>query len=314
MVAIEIMGEEADELVHDALIHVLINQAHYAEKFIETATFLDSHSFYTKVVNFIDLRNERVVLDIGCGDCRVIREIKEVRPSTTIIGVDINPLLLKSGEKELLKLGYKVNIHHGVNIAMDPETHRLTLISDLLYNDNASWEMKRAVINLIQEDMRFAEVTQNGISNLGGVDVITYTLAGGFSPHIELEHGTNNADSVIKAGIELNNAVAEFGVVKLKPGGRMIWAQRAAAGNINTLRAMDLDDLHISGFKPYFNVGKVEVLEIDENKSGLGLTLPAFTISDNVVHYNDDVRKMKNYDFKGVIVLIELVRTPTRRY
>jgi SAM-dependent methyltransferase len=219
--AIIIDDDIINKTVQNIMHEVLIDQAWYAEKFVETANFLDKNQFYETVVKFMDLKNERCILDIGCGDCRLIREIYNIRPNTTIVGVDINPLLLMKGEKILTELKHKVNIHCGVNIAMHPITNVLTLISDLMHNKEAKYNFKRSIINLIQEDIRFAEVLKRDINTIGGIDVITYTLAGGFSPHIQLEKEKDDAN-IVKAGIELNKNVMSFGVNTLKSGGRII--------------------------------------------------------------------------------------------
>jgi SAM-dependent methyltransferase len=310
MDAIEVEDPTVKEIVHDIFTIVMQNQAYYADKFIETASYLDGESFYQRVAEFIDLKpHEQFILDIGCGDCRAIREIKKIKPNITTIGVDINPLLLMSGENALKNLGYNVNIHTGVNVAMDPNTQKLTLMSDLLYNKKGTFKFKRAAINLIQEDIRYAEVTKTCIvKNLKPVDIIIYTLSGGFSPHTELE-SDQNPSSVIKAGIEMNNVVMNVGTHMLKPGGRIIWAQRVASKNIDTLISMSFDDLGIGMFMPYYNINRIEIVNIDENKAGLGLTLPAFAPNTGRnIHYNEDVRKMSGYNFQGVIMLIDMIR------
>jgi SAM-dependent methyltransferase len=307
MTAIELKDEEAQNIARKMLTEVVKNQAYYAYEFIKTAKFLDSKSFYEKVAEFVSLKSgEQVILDIGCGDCRAIREIRKMKPTMTIVGVDINPMLLMTGEKMLKELDYTVNMHTGVNIAMDPNNQKLTLISDIMYNGDMQFRFKRAVINLIQEDIRYAEVTVT----LGKIDIILYSLTGGFSPHIDLEREAK-ADSSIKAGIEMNNVVMSLGVKMLRSGGRMIWAQRIAAKNTKTISTIDLDGLNVGIFKPYYDVIRTEVLEIDENKAGLGLTLPAFVAStpgDTKIHYNEDIRKMKGYDFHGAIILTEMVK------
>jgi SAM-dependent methyltransferase len=307
MAAIELKDEKAQNIAREMLTEVVKNQAYYAYQFIKTATFLDSKSFYEKVAEFVNLKSgEQVILDIGCGDCRAIREIRKIKPVVTIVGVDINPMLLMTGENMLKGLDYTVNMHTGVNVAMDPSNQKLTLISDVMYNSDTPFRFKREVINLIQEDIRYAEVTVT----LGKVDIILYTLTGGFSPHVDLEREAK-ADSSIKAGIEMNNVVMGLGIKMLMSGGRMIWAQRIAAKNTKTISTIDLDALNLGIFKPYYDVIRTEVLEIDENKAGLGLTLPAFAASkpgDTKIHYNEDVRKMEGYDFHGAIVLIEMVK------
>ena len=192
---------------------------------------------------------------------------------------------------------------YGANIAMNPSTNKLTLISDI-FTENIPFKFEKGEINLLQEDFRFGEVLRERLEkDLGLADVIVYSLSGGFSPHIMLEKGKKNYNS-IQAGLEMNQYVMALGVELLKDKGRMIWAMRAGAQNPETLKNMDLDGLNLSEFKPFYDINRVEIVYVDEQK--LKLNLPAYTIDKKTIHYTDDIRKLK-HDFKIVVLLIEMI-------
>lgn len=66
-----------------------------------------------------------------------------------------------------------------------------------------------------------------------------------------------------------------------------------------------LDGLNLSIFKPYYDINRVEIVNVDEQK--LELSLPAYTIGKDAIHYTKDIRKMK-HDFKIVVLLIEMIK------
>lgn len=280
-----------------------LNQAHYTKTFLPTAIYLDKQGFYKKITDFVQKGD--MIIDVGCGDCRLIHYLKEENKDATIIGIDINQFMLQIGGELLKKHGHEVNLHYGTNIAMDPETKKLSLISDIVTQE-ISYEFKKGFINLLQEDFRFCEVLRNMFEKvLEPADVITYTMPGGFSPHGILEKGEKNYNSV-EAGIEMNRHVLALGVELLKDNGRMIWAVRAGSQDPEKfLSNMDLDGLNLSIFKHYYDVNRVEIVHVDEQK--LELSLPAYTIEKDIIHYTKDIRKMK-HDFKIVVLLIEMIK------
>lgn len=205
-----------------------LNQAHYTKTFLPTSLYLDKQGFYKKITDFVQKGD--MIIDVGCGDCRLVRYLKEKNKDATIVGIDINQFMLLLGNEMLRKHGYDVNLHYGTDIAIDPETKKFTLISDIITRE-ISYEFKKGFINLLQEDFRFCEVLRNMFEKvLEPTDVITYTLPGGFSPHGILEKGEKNYNSV-EAGIEMNRHVLALGVELLKDNGKMIWAMRAGAQN-----------------------------------------------------------------------------------
>lgn len=289
-------------LLPKSIENLYLDQAYYVEKYLSTSESLERQGFYKKVADF--LKRGDIMIDVGCGDCRLIHYLKKMNQSATIIGIDINPLMLMIGNGVLTKLGHKVNLHCGANIAMDPNTNKLTLISDIL-TENIPFKFEKGEINLLQEDFRFGEVLIERLEkDLGLADVIIYSLPGGFSPHIMLEKGKKNYNS-IQAGLEMNQYIMALGVGLLKDKGRMIWAMRAGAQNPETLKNMDLDGLNLSEFKPFYDVNRIEIVYVDEQK--LKLNLPAYSIDKKTIHYTDDIRKIK-HDLKIVVILIEMIK------
>lgn len=297
---------------------LLMNQIVYVENFLPTSEFFEKKGFYEKVVKFVNLnQNENIIIDIGCGDCRLIHRFKKLKKDMTIIGIDINPIMLMLGEKAFKRLGHKVNMHYGVDITIDSNTNKLTLVSDII-TQKQSFKFDKNKINLLQEDIRFAEVLRERLKqDLELADVITYTLPGGFSPHIILERGKKNYNSV-RAGLEMNTYVLAIGCELLKINGRMILGIRVGSQNlekmltdINLGQYSDiLDDiLNLSKFKDFYKVDKVEMVHIDEQKEKrkLKLNLPAYAIDNNVIRYSDDIKKIKN-DMKLAILLIEVIK------
>ncbi len=282
-----------------------LRQISYADIFRSTSKFLEEQGLYKKIVDFADFsKNGETIIDVGCGDCRLIRHIKDSNPKATIIGVDINSPALMIGNEILETFGYKVNLHYGINIAKDPDTKKLTLISDIMTED-IPYNFVKGKINLLQEDFRFGEILRERLEeDVGLADVITYTMPGGFSPHIIFEKGEKDYNAV-RAGVEMNQHVMALGLELLKNNGRMIWAIRVGSQNVETLKHMNIDDLNLSMFKSFYNINRTEVVRIDEQKQKL--ELPAYAIGDKAIHYTDDIRKMK-HDFKIAILLIEMTK------
>lgn len=279
-----------------------LSQAHYAGAFLPTSEFLEEQGLYKKIADFVHEGN--VIIDVGCGDCRLIHHLKEKNPDTTIIGIDVNPMLLTIGNDMLIETSHNVNFHRGINIAKDPDTGKLTLISDIVVED-IPFSFEKGKINLLQEDFRFGEILRERLEkDVGLADVITYTMPGGFSPHMILEKGEKDYNSV-RAGLELNQYVLALGLELLKNDGKMIWAVRAGAKDPETLKNMNLDGLNLPKFKPYYDVNRVEIVHIDEQEQRLDL--PAYTIDKKEIHYTKDIRKMK-HNFKIVILLIEMIK------
>ncbi len=289
-------------MTYNIVGELLLSQAHYAGMFMPNSEFLEKEGLYEKITDFVDKGN--TIIDIGCGDCRLIRRLKEKNPDATIVGVDINPMLLTIGYDALSELGHNVNFHRGVSIAKDPVTGELSLISDII-TEEIPYKFEKGKINIFQEDIRYGEVLRDRFAKyLQSADILTFTISGGFSPHIILEKGEKNYNS-IQSGIELNKYVAILGVELLKYNGKMIWAMRAGSTNPETLKNMNLDELNLPEFEPYFEINRMEIVNIDEQDQSLDL--PAYTINKKTIHYTKDIRKMK-HNFKIVILLIEMIK------
>jgi len=166
-----------------------LSQAYYVEKFLPTSEFLEKQGFYKRLADFI--HNGDIIIDVGCGDGRLVRHLRNANQNSTIIGIDINPLMLMIGNDILTKLGHEVNMHYGIDIIRDPNTNRLSLISDIV-TQKLPYKFEKGKINLLQEDFRFGDVLRERLEkDLTLADTIAYTLPGGFSPHIIFEIGIN---------------------------------------------------------------------------------------------------------------------------
>lgn len=303
--------EEGQTSHEDDVRKLYLRQIAYADTFSSTSKFLEREGLYKRIAEFTNERDTIIdtVIDIGCGDCRLIRYVKDLNSNTTIIGVDINPSPLIIGNEVLGTFGHKVHIHNGINIAKHPDTGVLTLISDITTED-IPYKFEKGNVNLLQEDIRFGDVLRGRLEkDVGLADVIMYTMPGGFSPHIILEKGEKNY-SATKAGIEMNWCVMSLGIELLKDSGRMIWALRAGSQNPETFKDVDLDDLNLSIFKPFYYINRLEIVNIDEQ--GQNLELAAYTISERAVYSTNDIRKMK-HNFKMVVLLIEMIRKSEKR-
>lgn len=294
--------EESQTFHKENVEELYIRQISYTDVFSSTSKFLEEQGLYKKIADFA--KSGDTVIDVGCGDCRLIRHVKDLNPKATVIGIDINPSSLMIGNEVLETFGYKANVHYGVNIAKDPDTGVLTLISDMV-TEGISYNFKKEEINLFQEDIRFGEVLIGRLEKDAGLaDVIMYTMPGGFSPHIILEKGEKNYNAT-RSGVEMNQHVMSLGMELLKDNGRMIWALRAGSENPETFKDMDLDNMNLSIFKPFYYINRLEIVNIDEQ--GQNLELPACTIDDGDVYSTSDIRKMR-HNFKLVVLLIEMIK------
>lgn len=296
----------------DRIRELYLDQANYADGLFATSELFERQGFYKKIADLIFNNVNRessgfgtTMIDVGCGDCKLIRYVHELKKDMTIIGIDVNPLILIMGNGMLTKLGYDTNFHYGIRIAKEPDTHKYSLISDTIIG-NKSYKFKKGGINLLQEDFRFGEVLRDNCSD---IDIITYILPGGFSPHITFEKGKKKYNSV-EAALEMNKNVLAIGLELLKIGGRMIWGIRATSSSLEKLRNTNLDDLDLSLFKEFYDIKRVEIINIDQNGYGLGssLSLPAFTFDKktNTVHYTNDIRNKTEHDI--VVVLMEMIK------
>lgn len=302
------MKKENNKKGSNKMEKLFLAQTFYAERFTHVSDGFEEQGLYKKMADFIG-PEKGIIIDAGCGDCKLIKHIYELNGSSddeTIIGIDINPVLLLIGYTDLTNLGYDVNFHHGVNLALDPDTKRHSLISDLVIKD-IPFKFKKG-INLLQEDFRFGEILRENY--LGNVDTIVYTLSGGFSPHIMLEQGEDNYNSV-RAGIDMNRYVMAMGEELLKPNGRMIWGLRATSKNMKLLNNMNLKDLDLSFFDKYFTIKRLEVIHLDEldNKTNGKLSLPAFAFDEksSAIHYTKDITKL-DCNFETAVVLMEMIK------
>ncbi len=82
---------------------------HYAEAFLLTSEFLEKQGLYKKIVDF--LHGGDLIIDVGCGDCRLIHRLKEKNSDTTIIGIDTNSTLLMIGNDIVNKSINNINTY-----------------------------------------------------------------------------------------------------------------------------------------------------------------------------------------------------------
>lgn len=290
----DICEKDADDLY--------MRQIAYTDTFLSTSNFLEKKGFYKRIAEFANSGN--TVIDVGCGDCRLIRHVKDSNPKATIIGVDINAPSLIIGNDTLETFGYNTNFHYGIYISKRPDAEVPTLVSDIATGD-IFYKFEKENINLLQEDIRFGDIIRGRLEkDVGLADTIMYTIPGGFSPHIILEEGEQNYNSV-KSGIEMNQCVMSLGMELLKDNGRMIWALRAGSKDPETFKDVSLEDINLSLFEPFYYINKVEIVNIDEQEQNL--ELPAYAIEKGTVYSTEDIRTVK-HGFKLVILLIEMVR------
>lgn len=288
---------------------LIISQAYYADKFLQNSEFLASKGFYKRLAKFVqevNMEDDSIIIDAGCADCKLIHSLREIYQKLTIIGVDINTLLIMVGQDMLTKLGHEVNFHRGINVAKDPSDGRTTLISDII-TKNIPFNFRKGVINILQEDLRFGDVLIERVKkDFQSVDMIIYSIPGGFSPHKIFEEGEESYNSV-RSGLELNEHILILGLGLLKDNGKMIWAVRVGAKDINTLKDMSLKDMHLSQFDSYYEINRREIVLIDEKEQNL--ELPAYNLGKNVIHYNRDIRNTKNIkNFNIAILFLEMTK------
>lgn len=62
---------------------------------------------YDKIASYVDLNEDDILVDFGCGNGEIIRRIDKGK----IIGIDLSPHMIKAAKKNLRKHGIKVKIY-----------------------------------------------------------------------------------------------------------------------------------------------------------------------------------------------------------
>lgn len=118
--------------------------------------------FFTKVFNdlikIINPQPDQTVLDVGCGPGNLIVGLKKYQPSLEIIGVDIDPRILKIAQKKLDKNNINAKLIEASATDIPLQTSFDIVVSTLMFH-HLDYQQKQAMLKqvyrLLKPDRKF---------------------------------------------------------------------------------------------------------------------------------------------------------------
>lgn len=279
-------------------------EAWYLNEVLPSLDYFEKTGLYRDVAEFMDLRpHEKILVDMGCGDGRLLEELAGVQ-GRTLIGLDINELALQRAARLLEGAGHNVNAYTDVSLTYEPSTKDISLYSTAAWNNH---RFERGKINLLREDFRHCEVLTHLLKRdlPGWADVVTFINPGGLS-----QATFEGEEKLVEEFIKLKTQVYLQAVTLLERGGRLVTAERKVYVD-EFPEELYLEELK-EDWSKYYKIGRTEFLPTEEiHQKNITLELRPFLVGDKTVNAYPNIQNSEG--LKEVIFVAELIKKKLKK-